>query len=424
MPTVLALTGRPIPERLQGLPLTEVESRAAERPIYSETFYPRLHMGWSELASLVGEGYHYIEGPDPELYHLPADPQERSNLLRQERRVTASLRQRIQPFRTPLDNPAAVDPETMAKLAALGYTASGAPDSGTPLPDPKARIFALDDLKEATRLMGRREWARAAPLLERTLAGNPRMQDVLEKLALCLQRADRRGEAVEVYRRALENSGGSAQVALSLSSLLLELGRWEEARAHAELALPSAPALAHRRLAEIALAAEDLASAERHARQAVAAEPDRPAGLCALVQVLARQGKLPEAGEAMRQLESILAAGREPPPGFHLVRGDLHARLGRAEEARQDFEEEIRRNPDLLDAHTRLAVLLVAAGEPQRAWRTLQRMVEVNGDSAAAYASAVEALRTLGDAVAAGRLLQHARSLHPGDPRLAELAGG
>ena len=43
---------------------------AASRRIYSETLYPRLHLGWSDLASLVDARDHYIHSPRPELYDV------------------------------------------------------------------------------------------------------------------------------------------------------------------------------------------------------------------------------------------------------------------------------------------------------------------------------------------------------------------
>ena len=33
--------------------------------MYSETYYPRIHLGWNELHSLVDERWHLIDGPRP-----------------------------------------------------------------------------------------------------------------------------------------------------------------------------------------------------------------------------------------------------------------------------------------------------------------------------------------------------------------------
>ncbi|MFN7963080.1 MAG: sulfatase-like hydrolase/transferase [Thermoanaerobaculia bacterium] len=421
-PTLLTLAGVPLPAGLAGVPLTTLGTDAPAREIYSETFYPRLHMGWSDLASLIRDRFHYIEGPDPELFDLETDYAERNNVLSGQKKAFAELREAIRPRRKPLAAPSAVDAETQAKLAALGYT--GAPrlvDDGA-LADPKSKIGSLEDLKQATRLMGRERWAEAIPLLQRMVEANPLMEDGWEKLAICQVKLGRRGEAVEVYKRALENSGGSPLVALTLASLLTELGSLDEARKHAELALSSSPAKAHQQLAEIALAGGRLAEAESHAREAAEADPKRTSSWITLAQVLARGGKLLEARNALARVESELGTGGdEPPAGFLLVKGDLEAREEKPAEAAKSFEEEIRRHPDLLDAYSRLAILRATQGEATEAVATLQRMVEANGRSPAAYAVAVETLRILGDPAGSNQLLSHARAQYPQDAKLASL---
>ena len=82
VPTVLSLLSLPVPSGLHGAVLTSLPAGgpAADRRIYSETLYPRLGLGWSDLASLADARYHYIHAPRPELYDLAADPGERKDL--------------------------------------------------------------------------------------------------------------------------------------------------------------------------------------------------------------------------------------------------------------------------------------------------------------------------------------------------------
>lgn len=424
-PTFLGAAGLPVPQRLRGKSLLSLGAEDAGRGIYSETLYPRLHMGWSDLASLVQSENHYIEGPNPELFDVVNDAAERTNVIERERRAFATMRALLQPLKVPLGKPSEVDPETQARLAALGYTGAVVADVEGPLPDPRTQVGSLRDLKEGARLMSRKEWAAAIPVFERLVREQPRMQDARERLGLCLHRAGRRGEAVEVYKRALESSGGSAQVALTLSALYFELGAFGEAKAHAELALKGAPSAANERLAEIALAMGDSPGAETFARKSSELEADRPAPYVLLAQILARRGSLEEAQAALAKADSLVNSGSAlAPPSYHFVRGDLFARQGRVEDAKRELEEEIRRNPDVLDAYSRLAVLLTAAGQVDAAVDALRRMVESNQGSPAAYAAAVEALRVLGDTVSASRLLAHARGLYPQDAKLRALASG
>ena len=66
-PTVLATVGAPVPAGLPGRSLLGPDD-PGERSLYAETYYPRLHYGWSELHSLIAGDDHLISGPDPELY--------------------------------------------------------------------------------------------------------------------------------------------------------------------------------------------------------------------------------------------------------------------------------------------------------------------------------------------------------------------
>ena len=50
------------------------------RRLYAETFFPRIHFGWSELRSLLDDRWHYVEAPRSELYDLVADPGEKKDL--------------------------------------------------------------------------------------------------------------------------------------------------------------------------------------------------------------------------------------------------------------------------------------------------------------------------------------------------------
>src|SRR5204862_3263808 len=72
LPTVLALAGGSAGQPGAGHDLLgpAPDPRGA---IYAETFYPRIHLGWSDLRSLVDGANHFIDGPEPELYDRRAD---------------------------------------------------------------------------------------------------------------------------------------------------------------------------------------------------------------------------------------------------------------------------------------------------------------------------------------------------------------
>lgn len=420
-PTILGLAGLPAPAGLQGRSLFSLASQGQERTFYAETFYPRLHLGWSELFSAIRGGSHYIEAPEPELYDLAGDPAEKANVLARERRTYAELRKAVEPLKTPLAAPSAVDEETAASLASLGYLGSSVKTGDGPLPDPKRKIHTLDDFGRALQLAGAQRYAEAVPLFQKLVQENPAMLDSWESLGQSLQKLGRHGEAVAAYEEAMKVSGGAGHVALSLASLLLDMGRFDDARKHAEVGLATSPAVAHNLLAQIALAQEDTAAAEKEARAALEARGSRLGPLVTLAGVLEAQGKL---DEALKLTDDALAEMKPDQKftGLYLVRGDLFGRMGRAGEAEQAFLREIRDFPADTAAYTRLAVLYASLDRPADAINALRTMVETQ-NSPAAFIAAVKTLRILGDPQGAAALLRHAIATHPESKELRALAG-
>lgn len=428
-PTVLALTGVEAPggkdARTAGRSLL-APAGDAPRDLYAETWYPRLHYGWSELSSVIRDRFHYIEGPDPELYDLAGDPRETKNVLVSERRAYAALREASAGYRRELQAPAAVDPETLAQLAALGYAGGTVRvGEGETLPDPKSRIADLPELERALSLVARQEFREALPILRRLVAANPNMAEAWENLGLTLQKLGQHEEALAAYQKALKGSGGASHIALAASSLLLQVERLDEARDHAELGLAVSPAMANSLLAQIALAQDRLDDAERSARAALAAPGPRLAPLLTLAQVLQKRERLDEALRTVEEAEAELAktgAAGQKFAGLGFVRGDILARLGRTAEAEQAFLQEIRDFPADTRSWANLAMLYASEGKSSEALAVLQRLIESNG-SPAAYAEAVRTLRILGDPQGAAALLRHGRAVHPDSKELRALGG-
>jgi arylsulfatase A-like enzyme/cytochrome c-type biogenesis protein CcmH/NrfG len=429
-PTVLSLLGLPVPQGLRGTSLLGVleEGRPARRA-YSETFYPRLHFGWSDLSSLIDGRWHYIEGPDPELYDLVADPKETRNLLRgevQERRVYAEMRSELSKFDRELAPPAAVDEETRQAMIALGYVGSSGGTTDGPLPDPKSRIGALADLKVGFRHSSKGEHREATAAFRRVLETNPKMVDAWEFLARSLQKTGETDAALEAYREALRISGGSPHIAMSAASLWFELGDLDEAEAHAKLAEAAHPSFAHGLRARIALARKDTAVAEREARLALEEGGERIGPLITLAEVLHARRDYPAALEQTRQAAEAYAKRESKDPelirGLGLIRGQILADMGNAAEAEAAFREEVRLFPDSLRAWSSLALLYALSGRPAEVGPTLRALVEAN-PGPAAYVEAVKTLRAVGDPRSASGLLRHALGRYPDSRELRELAG-
>lgn len=425
-PTVLGLLGLEPPAPLPGTSLVALATAAepAPRTIFGETLYPRVQFGWSELASAIQYPYHLIQGPDPELYDLAADPGETRNVLRDERRSYASLRDALEGYDGEYRPPSRVeDPEVRARLAALGYLGGGGAGPET-LADPKSKLGVLEALGEAVRhgQTGRPE--RAVELYRRILAEEPRMTTVWEYLGNNLLRLGRNEEALAAYQEQMELSQGSSVAALNVAGALLRLGRLEEAEEHALLAAEEYPQ-AYDVLAQVALRQDDLAKAERYV-EAGPNDRGQPGMRVTRAEILVKQGRLEEAMEVTAEVEeTIRREGLDPElaRGLYVVRGEALASLGRGEEAAAAFRREIELFPHELSAYSRLAVLYALVGQGQASAQVLRRMVEAN-PRPASYVEAARTMRVLGDAAAAERLLASARQRWPDSPVLRSAEAG
>ena len=396
-PTIAFATGVDASPAWKGVNLLDSVAIAAERSLYAETLYPRIHLGWNELRSLIVGSQHYIEAPKPELYDLASDPGERTNVLRDQRRVYAAMRERMTKYDAAIAAPSAVDPEEAAKLAALGYLGSVKNESG-PLPDPKDRIGDLAVLQNANRLTAEGRHKEAAEALRAMLSANPRFTDAWAKLGSVFEEMGQDEEALRAYSEGIKTSPASAaEFALSMTGVYLRLNRLDDARKHAELALERNPAGAHQFLARIALQSGDLAAAEREVNAAMIDEAAKSRAMVTLAQVRAAQGRMGEAVQILERARADAQARQMRVEHLELALGDLYAKTDRFAEAEQAFRREIELFPSNLTAYSNLGVVLVVQKKYDQIDPLFALMAQRN-PSRRAYLVAAETYEVLGDA--------------------------
>ncbi|HYU33642.1 MAG TPA: sulfatase-like hydrolase/transferase, partial [Thermoanaerobaculia bacterium] len=390
-PTLLSLAGRPVPAAMHGESLVRLADAGPEpaRRIYAETFYPRLHLGWSELVSLIEGRFHYIHGPAPELFDLAADPGETKNVLERERRTYGTLRQALDAFPRELAAPGKVDAETVRKLAALGYSGRARLTSG-PLPDPRTQIDVLRDMQAARTATAQERWSEAAAILERLTARKPDLLDGWVFLATCLEHLDRPEETLAAYRRALELAGGAPEYAFYVARQLYRMGRYDEARQHAELILASEPDNrdAHEMLAALALHRGDLDEALAQSRRAGRASE---AFRRDLGRALAAHGRT---GEALEVLGNS-GGGSPADPATQTALAHTLLDAGRPADAAGLLGQVLAAHPDDARAHELLGETLLHLGQRQQARAHLERALAIDRSMPAAWTTLGVALYDL-----------------------------
>ncbi|HEX7192167.1 MAG TPA: sulfatase-like hydrolase/transferase, partial [Thermoanaerobaculia bacterium] len=366
--TVTSLLGTPNAPKTSGLPL--FDKLPANRPIYSESLYARLHLGWSDLRSVTNDARQLVESSRSELYDIHADQAEKHDLASSNRREVTSLREKLAQFPAGESVQSAITAEEKAKLTALGYVASPAVSSQGSV-NPADRIGEIEELQEASRL-AMTDMPAARTRFRDLLAKEPGMVEAWVQFGDALLRAGDIDGAIDAYRNAIARSNGPLpDVLLSLASAYLQKGDTAHAMEAARAAKRVDSRAAHSMMALIALAKGDTTAAES---EAAVVERPHAADLVLRAEIAARQSRFNDALALLDQAEEKERNAYR----LHFVRGDVFARMNRNREASGEFRTEIAKFPNDLDAYERLAFVLAIAGDGAGGERVLDQMVAAN----------------------------------------------
>jgi arylsulfatase A-like enzyme/Flp pilus assembly protein TadD len=384
VPTLAAAARLEVPAGLRGRDLAVAASgrgTLAPQGIYAEALYPYYHFGWSELLSLTDDRYRYIKAPREELYDLERDPGEQANLAKERGQAATALRSALDALVAgrDIDAPTAVSDDDRQRLAALGYigtqSSSSAGGRGTIRADPKDKAPLLRTYRQAVVLLGEGRLGEGTRLLREILNDDPAMTDVWSQYAAALGRMGRYQEAFEAYGRVIKLQPDEPNGPLGASSMLLLLNRPDDARAHAELAIASAPSQAHQALALIAVSRQRDDEALRQADLAAAAEPGLPMPAFIRGTLAYNHQQYEPALGFLLQAQKGYAGRSAQPRDLHFMIGDSLARLERYKEAEPYLEEEVRLYPQHVRARAGLAMLYQSMGRNAEAERVLDDLV-------------------------------------------------
>jgi choline-sulfatase len=400
VPTVTALLGLETPKEVSGTSLLSLEADGkAERVIYGETLFPRLNLGWSDLHCVLDARFHYISGPRPELYNMVADPAERHDLAGRDPTDAARLALALQRFPNGNERPAAVDEETLKRLAALGYI-GGVRDRGAggALPNPVDNLKYMQRIQVGWRLAAEKNYLPAIETLRSVVKDNPGMSDVWIKLGELLSGVGRDEEAAVAYRQALDRSPVFLpDIEVAWGFVELRLNKLDEAESVGRRTAQAVPTKAHELLARIALARGDLAAAESEARFAAGSRNPQPTAILVMAEVKIREEKPADALEVVERAETYAQQLRlSAIYNLEFLRGDALARLNRVAEAEAAFRREIAAFPGHAQAYANLAVMRFIQGDRAGVDRLVDEMARAN-PSPRTYALAASTYETLGE---------------------------
>ncbi|MGQ9619348.1 MAG: tetratricopeptide repeat protein, partial [Candidatus Aminicenantia bacterium] len=156
MPTIFSLLNVDYKNKLDGIDLKPIikGKKKYDLTSYIETMYPEESMHWSRLFGIIKDEWKLIVAPEPELYNIFYDPEEKINLYASETQkrdaLYASLNELISSNTSSSSQTRKLSSEELEKLQSLGYISSEKiKKSNTSLPDPKKRIEVVKIIESA-----------------------------------------------------------------------------------------------------------------------------------------------------------------------------------------------------------------------------------------------------------------------------------
>jgi arylsulfatase A-like enzyme/Tfp pilus assembly protein PilF len=410
MPTLLQILGLRLPSEVQGeslLPLILDENLKQERFAYSESYYPRYHYGWSELKSLQNSRYKYIQAPRPELYDIVSDPNELTNIYRQEIRTGKQFEEKLNSLLEKMSaegieekGPQKLDEEAMEKLMALGYvggfTSQSKLSETGDLPDPKDKIHLFNKIKMAEGNFAQDKLDGALERITEVIEEDPLIKEARRVRARIFLKLNRIEEAIEECKKALEIDPEYEAAIFSLAHAYKRLKKYEEAIAGYERLMQLDPR-DHKpayNLGEIYMKMDDIDKAIFYLQKAIELEPERSSMAHNLLGSAYLEKKMLEQAEA--EFNKALEMRLHIPDG-HFNLALVYEERNELRQAIEEYKKEIELHPAAYPAHFNLAKLYVKMGNMQKGIEHFKEAIKHKKDFANGYLFLAKAYLDLGE---------------------------
>jgi arylsulfatase A-like enzyme/Tfp pilus assembly protein PilF len=375
-PTLLRLAG--MKDRIVG----RFSSRAllgegidnSEAAAYSETFYPFSSFGWNPLRAFETNRYQYIDAPEPELYDLSTDPEEKHNIVTEQEGVAAVLKDKLQkleqqnPFTPTQGSSGGLSADAEEKLRALGYVAFRSPVPQEALlkglPDPKTKLWEFNTILASEDAFRTGNPETGKELLTQVDAKDPNMYIVPFLLGEAgLAEKDWR-EAAEQFNKCLQLNPNFDQAMTGLSRALMYLGDDTAAKQWAQKALKYNPQN-YRAWYQLGF---------------IEAKTDKQAAIAAYEKAVDIQGNFApirrdlglllyqqkDYTKAAQHLAYAVELGIEDPLVFNNL-GVSYSLTGRLQKAVSSYKRALQLDPNLAQAHLNLGFAYKQLNRPSEA---------------------------------------------------------
>jgi len=243
-PTILELSGVPVPSQMQGQSLTRIaRGGVAEQPIYSRSDFPAQAYGLSPVESWRAGKFLYIRAPKPELYDLSTDPAAALNLAQTSKATLETMAAQLtafnQHFKAGAGQSTQLTSSEMQKLASLGYVGVQKPTTSVNAAatgiDPKDTIAAINKISEAAEFLEAGKPSKAQVMLEGAIAGFTNMYLAQYVMGTALAQQQKYPQAIPYLHRAIELQPDSAWAHYQMGAVLLKTNDFKTAAVHLEI---------------------------------------------------------------------------------------------------------------------------------------------------------------------------------------------
>ncbi len=297
---------------------------------------------------------------------MASDPREGKNVYKAFSKRADELRRRLAALAGSGEQAApqkeTLDPETLQRLAALGYVGSAPEvDPRAVLPDPKDKIGLFNRMGAAKAAAGEEKFEDAVRLMRDVVREDPQIVDAHVFIGNWLRRLKRNEEAIAAFRDGLRVKPDNELALSNLANLYRALGRNE-------------------------------AALEGY-RSVLRLEPRNPQTWYQLATLYLDMGKVREATETFRE-----ALGKNPQMGaaYNSLGAIAHAR-GDAAEAERLIRKGLELEPEVRGGRFNLARLLEERGDAAAAERLYREEMGSYADHGKARFNLAQLLRQRGD---------------------------
>jgi arylsulfatase A-like enzyme/Tfp pilus assembly protein PilF len=371
VPTILTAATVPVPKELPGQSLL---SSVAPADSYFESLSASLNRGWAPLTGIIHGGVKYIDLPLAELYDLPRDPHEATNLVDERRRDVEQARKLLDRMKAELaSSPRTVSPEEAARLRSLGYVSGSASSQShyTAGDDPKSLVGIDEKMHDAIDSFERHEPARALQLARELVAARPSMITGREILAFMLQQNDLVGEAIEQLKIIVHDPAAGVDDRVQLALLYCETG---QPAAAADLLAPLTTTKNPDVLNAYGVALSDQGKSQQAREQferVLSIDANNAPALQNLGILLLRQD---DVRSALSYLNRALELNPKLPLALNTL-GVVYARMNDFSHAVEAWNRAIQSDPRQYDALLNIGIVEAKAGNTADARDALERFV-------------------------------------------------